>query len=274
MSKTIASALVHLIRASTCFMPKSRQVMTHGKVMELLEPVITVDCPNQTLRFSCPTARAAHDPDHLFDGEPETIRWIDSLPQNEVLWDIGANVGTYTIYAAAVRKMNVVAFEPNAATFSVLARNIEINRCDTLVSALPIALSDETKIDHLYMANSAAGHSMHAFGTSENAMGQIDNAIKQTVLGYSIDDFVKSFSIAKPDHIKIDVDSIEELIIKGGKNTISQYVKTILIEVIGDDLSERANILSARIESLGLKHVTSFTQEGDARNILFSRSTN
>lgn len=273
MSKTIASMLVRLIRASTCVMPKSRQVMTQGKVIELLEPTLTVDCPNQTLRFSCPTARSAHDPDHLFDGEPETIRWIDSLPKNEVLWDIGANVGTYSIYAAAERKMNVVAFEPNAATFSVFARNIEINRCDDLVSAFSIALSDRTKVDHLYMANSAAGHSMHAFGTSENAMGKIDNAVKQTVLGYSIDDFVNAFSIAKPDHIKIDVDSIEDLIIKGGKQTISKYTKSILIEIIGDDLSQRENMLTAHIESLGLIHDPSFTKSGDARNILFRRPT-
>lgn len=264
--------MVRCIRASTFFMPKSRKVMTQAKVIEFLEPILTVECPRQTLRFSCPTARAAHDPDHLFDGEPETIRWIDSLPQNETLWDIGANVGTYSIYAAAQRKMNVVAFEPNAATFAVFARNIELNNCNDLVSAFPVALSDKTRVDHLYMANSAAGHSMHAFGTTENALGHIDNALRQSVLGYSIDDFVKTFSIAKPDHIKIDVDSIEDLIIKGGMETISQHVKSILIEVIGDDLSQRENMLSDRIQSLGLLHDPSFSKAGDARNILFRKA--
>jgi FkbM family methyltransferase len=271
MSKTIAAGLVRFVKASTFFMPTSRQVMTHGKVMEYLDPILTLECANSTLRFSCPTARSAHDPDHLFTGEPETIRWIDSLPKNEVLWDIGANVGTFGIYAAVERNLTVVAFEPNAATYSVLARNIEMNECGHLVSAFPIALSNQTGIDHLYMANSAAGHSMHAFGTSENALGRIENAVKQSVLGYSIDDFVEAFDVPKPDHIKLDVDSIEDLIIEGGQKTISQYTKSILIEIIGDDPSEREKMLAKRIEALGLKHDPDFSKPGDTRNILFRR---
>jgi FkbM family methyltransferase len=252
-------------------MTASRKVMTHGKVMEFLDPTLTVNCPNSSLHFSCPTARAAHDPDHLFNGEPETIRWINSIPRDEVLWDIGANVGTYAIYAAVERKLNVVAFEPNAATYAVLARNIEMNKCGHLVSAFPIALSEHTCVDHLYMANSAAGHSMHAFGTSENALGHIENAIKQSVLGYSIDDFIRTFDILKPDHIKLDVDSIEDLIIKGGEKTLSENVKSILIEVIGNDLSAREKMLANHIESLGLKHDPEFSAPGDTRNILFRR---
>ena len=32
--------------------------------------------------------------------EPETLEWIDTIPKNSVLWDIGANVGLYSLYAA------------------------------------------------------------------------------------------------------------------------------------------------------------------------------
>ena len=44
--------------------------------------------------------------------EPETLEWIDRLPEGCVLWDIGANVGFYTVYSTLRRKCRVVAFEP------------------------------------------------------------------------------------------------------------------------------------------------------------------
>lgn len=38
--------------------------------------------------------------DTLLEKEPDTIEWIDGFRLGETLWDIGANVGIYTIYAA------------------------------------------------------------------------------------------------------------------------------------------------------------------------------
>ena len=37
--------------------------------------------------------------------EPETLEWIDGLPEGCVLWDIGANVGLYTVYATLHKKV-------------------------------------------------------------------------------------------------------------------------------------------------------------------------
>ena len=48
----------------------------------------------------------------LLDKEPETIEWIDSFKPGETLWDIGANVGIYSIYAG-LRGLNVLSFEPD-----------------------------------------------------------------------------------------------------------------------------------------------------------------
>lgn len=271
MSKTLAKGLVGIIKGTTGWMGPSRQTMTRGKVMEFLDPVLTVRTANATLRFSCPTARATHDPDHMFTDEPETTRWLDTLPAGDLLWDIGANVGTYTIYAAVERKLRVLAFEPNAASYAVLCRNVELNPCEGRVDALCVALADRTRLDRLYMGASSAGHSMHAFGTSKNIYGEIPNPIHQAVLGYSIDDFITVFASQPPDHIKLDVDSIEDLIIDGGQNTLTNHVKSILVEVVGDDLDEKARRLTARMEGLGLYCDTAFIRPGDSRNVLYRR---
>ena len=60
----------------------------------------------------------------LFSKEPITLAWIDTFKDGETLYDIGANVGMYTIYAAVMRKANVYAFEPEALNYAELNKNI------------------------------------------------------------------------------------------------------------------------------------------------------
>jgi len=36
----------------------------------------------------------------LFTKEPEMIEWIDSIDSGSTFWDIGANIGLYSIYGA------------------------------------------------------------------------------------------------------------------------------------------------------------------------------
>jgi len=86
-------------------------------------------------------------PDQNIHAEPETTGWIDEFEGGAVLLDIGANVGTFSVYAAVVKKARVYAFEPSSPNFFLLNRNIQLNNINGLVTPFPIALSDESKID-------------------------------------------------------------------------------------------------------------------------------
>ena len=57
--------------------------------------------------------------------EPDTLTWIDDMEKNSCLWDIGANIGLYSIYAAKTRKSNVYAIEPSVFNLEILIRNIK-----------------------------------------------------------------------------------------------------------------------------------------------------
>ena len=62
--------------------------------------------------------------------EPETIRWLESeLRPGDTFYDIGANVGAYSLVAFAITagQAKIVAFEPGFATFTVLCQNIQLN---------------------------------------------------------------------------------------------------------------------------------------------------
>jgi hypothetical protein len=56
----------------------------------------------------------------LFSKEPITIAWMDTFASGETLYDIGANVGMYTVYAAVMRDAAVYSFEPEALNYAEL----------------------------------------------------------------------------------------------------------------------------------------------------------
>ena len=79
------------------------------------------------LRFHCNNTATHMRAETLFTKEPETLAWIDTIPHGSVLWDIGANIGIYSLYAAKTRNCTVYAFEPSIFNLEVLGRNIFIN---------------------------------------------------------------------------------------------------------------------------------------------------
>lgn len=268
MSKTIARAAAGLAEAATAWMKPYRRAITRALVAERLTQTCEVATPAGPLRFQCASARALHDPLRLYEGEPETIAWIDALPAGEVLWDIGANIGVYALYAARVRGLKVVAFEPGAASYAALVRNIEINRLAG-VDAYCLAFDAETRLDYLNMANTAAGHSMHAFGQEESVEGRIATVFRQSVPGFSIDDFCRLFRVAPPDHVKLDVDSIEERILEGGRRTL-MGVKSLLVEIDGTTRAAGASGIRGLLRELGFAEAPS-PVASPRRNVLFRR---
>ena len=57
------------------------------------------------------------------DKEPETNRWVETIPQDGIFFDVGANVGVFTILAGSFCR-RVYAFEPVALNYSILNQNI------------------------------------------------------------------------------------------------------------------------------------------------------
>jgi FkbM family methyltransferase len=247
--------------------------MTRALISERLAPFVTVDTGGGPIRVFTPTGRSLQDPWKFFTSEPETIRWLNELPQDEVLWDIGANIGVYTLYAAKTRGMRVLAFEPSAASYACLVRNLELNGLGDRVSAYCLAFDDATKLDNLNMANTAAGHSMHAFGQDHTVRGAITATFRQAAIGFSIDDFCRLFSPPPPAHIKLDVGSIELKILRGATRTLSTHVKTVMVETDDHDGDRSARApFREFFSTLGFAEDTAFEALGAVRNVLFRRT--
>ena len=163
--------------------------------------------------------------------EPDTLKWIDSFENGSVLWDIGANVGLYSLYAAKTRGCKVFAFEPSVFCLEFLARNIWLNDLQTQITIVPNPLSDNTQPNLLTLNSREWGESSNSFGTTLNQDGnEIDASFDYKILGTTIDDAVSKLKIPIPQHIKIDVDGIEPMILAGGAQVL-KMVTSVSVEV-------------------------------------------
>ena len=122
-----------------------------------MERTQSVKSRGVTLQFTAPNRINKFRAKSFASKEPETLDWIDQLPEGCTLWDVGANVGLYSIYAAKKRECRVVAFEPSVFNLELLARNLFLNGLQSRVSLVPLALSDKLEQSQLRMTTTEWG---------------------------------------------------------------------------------------------------------------------
>ena len=183
--------------------------------------------------------------------EPETLRWIDSFGVEETVWDIGANVGLYALYSAKSRQANVWAFEPSIFNLEVLGRNIAMNELADKIKIMPIALSDCVGFSRMKHSSTQWGGALSTFGVDYGADGKpLVALLGYDTFGMSMDDVVAYGFCPAPDHIKIDVDGIEHIILSGGQ-TVLRTVKSVLVE-INDDFGAQRKMAENILKKAGL----------------------
>ncbi len=199
----------------------------------------TIEHQGLSLTFLAPNVLSQFRVDTFSTKEPETLDWIDSMPQGTVVWDIGANVGLYSCYAAKRRGCKVFAFEPSVFNLELLARNIFLNKLTELVTIIPLPLSAALAVSKLNMTTTEWGGALSTFGKSYGYDGQpLCKTFEFSTIGVSMSEAVELLKIPKPDYIKMDVDGIEHLILNGG-TAVLQNAQSILVE-INDDFRAQA----------------------------------
>jgi len=206
--------------------------------------------------------------------EPETLDWFDkALRDNDVVFDIGANIGLYSIYAAKTKsKAQIYSFEPEAQNFTRLQRNILLNELKNIVP-VNVALASGTAFGYLHVSELIASSALHSFSTSQ--LGT-QAKFKQGIMGISLDDLVLKYGLAQPSLVKIDVDGIEEGIVEGGKRVLSNPACRELLIEINAKQPESSNLYRT-IESFGFHCVAKSdwvarSTEGEARNFIFAKN--
>jgi len=169
------------------------------------------------------------------DKEPEMLNWLDEhLCDGDIFFDVGANVGIYSIYAALRNsEVTVYAFEPEYSNLHQLKENILNNKLAKNIFSYSVALDDNSGISYLHIQDKTPGA---ALATVSN------NNLKETTTGHSVIwkegiavMTIDAFCIAtgvQPSILKMDVDGNELSILKGGEKTFNNSrLRTVYIEV-------------------------------------------
>lgn len=160
----------------------------------------------------------------FFTKEPETLKYISKFKKNSIFWDIGANVGLYSCFAAKVKDCKVYAFEPSYFNLEVLVRNINKNNLEKKITIVPLSLDKKNNEDFFNLSNISYGSALSSFKKNNKTL------FKYKSLSLSLDFMLKNKIIKIPNYIKLDVDGNELDILYGFKKNIHR-IKSIILEV-------------------------------------------
>lgn len=188
--------------------------------------------------------------------EPGTVRWIEeSLRPGDVLYDVGANTGAYSLLAYRLTdgRARIYSFEPSFSNYGQLVRNIVLNNASASVVPLPFPLFSQTRMDSMHYANLGGGESLHSFG---RAIDYKDEAFTPIVslgtLGLSLDSLLEIAGVEPPTLMKIDVDGNERDILQGATRTLRRTQLRSLIIEINEGVADLAADILARCANANL----------------------
>jgi FkbM family methyltransferase len=251
-----------------------RRIDTRLRVSEGLLAEQRIETRHGPLTFVTTHPQALQYPREFATREPETLAWIDAFATPCRFWDIGANIGVFSMYAGLRPGVEVRAFEPAAASYNALCRNIEVNRLDDRVQAYCLAIGNRAELGRLNLSGTNAGSVFNAFESTDDCFGnEISVVFRQGVVGFSIDGFRRLFGLAAPNYLKIDVDSIEDRILEGARETLCDPdLRSVLIELEAADTA-RNDRLTGALEAAGLGlTLRSTTNQGGVVNGIFERT--
>lgn len=190
--------------------------------------------------------------------EPDTLDWLDQFKPDSCYFDIGANIGQYSLYPAkkygvAVR---VFAFEPQSNNYHVLNKNIYINDLADNIAAYCVAVSGKTEFSKLYIPKYIPGGNRSQFGQEDIRNMRVPTSHTQGMFGVTLDDLCGQWGFPYPNYMKIDVDGIEIPILKGAEKVLRnpQLVSVIIELGTAEEQQEAVHLMAAA--GFRIKHKT------------------
>ncbi len=182
--------------------------------------------------------------------EPETVAWLESrITPTSVFYDIGANVGAYSLVAASLggKDSRVFSFEPSYSTFLTLNENIFLNTFEGIITPVHIAVSSASGFLHMGFSSRESGAAKH--NVSETLGGSL------RVPAMSLDLMREELKMPEPTLIKLDVDGGEWEVLQGAietlrlKNLISVLIEVDLTAPHGTEIEPLMNSLGFTTEA-------------------------
>jgi FkbM family methyltransferase len=269
MGKTFVNFLASFISLLTNIQRPERAERNRLILRDRLTERHSIETNRGPILLVCNNRREVHYAHHFLDHEPSTIKWIDSFEGPCTFWDVGANTGIYSLYAALIADVSVYAFEPGASSHAALYNNIHANSLDEQIVGLCMGFFNKSKLEQLHLSSVEAGAAMHNFGdlASTTATNNLSKHL-ETILTFSIDEFRRVYQLRAPTYLKIDVDGVEEEILYGATETLNdEDVRSVLVEMIDRSAASNERMTNF-LENHNFIEQPELSADG---NVIFSR---
>jgi len=151
------------------------------------------------------------------------------LDPGEVFWDVGANIGYFSLVAAAAvgERGEVAAFEPGAAALARLQENVSLNpdKKGQNIRIFNLAAADADGEAVLYRREGIADSSASLYTGAAGAAGG------ETCTTVALDRFLKKEGLRPPDLIKLDVEGAELAALQGAAAILADFRPLLLVEM-------------------------------------------
>jgi FkbM family methyltransferase len=181
--------------------------------------------------------------DHFLELEKNRLRnwendvlsiWVREVSNAEIVIDIGAYLGVYSILAAKLGCPKVLAIEPNSKNFSKLQKNLSLNHVAPSVESHKVALGAKSRLVSMLtpigrpnssgsqVADSPTGRDLGAW--------EVESEVEMTTLDSFLVDQAARVSV-----IKIDTEGYELMILQGGSKILISDGPCMLIELLDQE---------------------------------------
>ncbi|MCW0181203.1 MAG: FkbM family methyltransferase [Zavarzinia sp.] len=198
----------------------------------------------------------------LRDWAETELHYLDRLVgPGDVVFDVGANIGIYTLQAAPLVGSGglVVAIEPGQLSAGRLAANIALNPGFSQVRLVRKAASDHigrAVFYHVPLGDDPQTYSLLNDGS---------NAETEEVELTTIDQLMAELAPGRLDVLKIDVEGAEALVIAGASDTIARHRPIILFEVNADLQKQRGDDTASAFHAIAAFGYQFFIRQADGR---------
>lgn len=181
--------------------------------------------------------------------EPDTLDWLDSFEPGSCYFDIGANIGQYSLYPAKKYgpAVQVFSFEPQSNNYYALNKNIYLNNLGNHILSYCVAVSGRSEFSKLYIPKFIPGGNRSQFGHEDLENMKMSATHTQGMFGVTLNDLCGQWGFPCPNYMKIDVDGIEISILEGASAVLrNPALKSVIIELGTNAEQEKATAIMQR----------------------------
>ena len=164
--------------------------------------------------------------------------FVDLVKEADVFMDVGANIGYYSLLAAAINpRLEIISFEPAPAAFRYLKANMYLNHFVN-ITPVQLAISDTEGEAEFYISKNPKfvdieEHHLTSTGSFDKEQADRTDLLELVqVKTLTLDGYAERYSIPKVDLIKLDTEATEHLVLSGASKILSEDRPVFFCEVL------------------------------------------